>query len=197
MMLVEETVVPDAVLPVAALRAHLRMATGFAETAETDGFLAGLLRAALAAVEARTGKVVLERVFVLTLEGWRRVDAVALPVAPVAEVLGFAVAERAGPLEAVDAGRWWLERDAQRPRVRATGAALPAIPVGGRAELRFRAGMAAGWDGVPADLRQAVMLLAARSFERRFDEGGAAALPEAVAGLIAPWRVLRTFGGLA
>ena len=61
MMLIEETAPAAEALPVAALRGHLRLASGFdgpddaAETAALSGFL----RAAIATIEARTGKVLL------------------------------------------------------------------------------------------------------------------------------------------
>jgi len=56
-MLIEETNIPDAVLPLAAFKAHLRMGTGFSDTSLQDAVLGRFLRAALAAVEGRTGKV--------------------------------------------------------------------------------------------------------------------------------------------
>ena len=55
MLLVEETAPAQASLPVAALRGHLRMGSGFelVEDAAEDAALAGFLRAAIATVEAR------------------------------------------------------------------------------------------------------------------------------------------------
>ncbi len=102
MMLVEETEVPSAALPVAEFREHLRLGTGFAEDTLQDAVLESFLRAALGAVEARTGKVLLERDFSWTLEGWRAVDAQGLPVAPVSAVTGLALTNRAG--------KWWRWR---------------------------------------------------------------------------------------
>ena len=63
MMLIEETNVPDAVLPVEAFRMHLRLGTGFAQDGLQDPVLRSFLRAAMAAVEARTGKVLIIRRF--------------------------------------------------------------------------------------------------------------------------------------
>jgi len=56
-MLTEDTIVPTEALPIAAFREHLRMGTGFAEDTLQDGLLERHLRAALAAIEARTGKI--------------------------------------------------------------------------------------------------------------------------------------------
>ena len=57
MMLIEETAIADAALPVDQFKAHLRLGTGFAEDNVQDEVLKGFLRAAIAAIEARTGKV--------------------------------------------------------------------------------------------------------------------------------------------
>ena len=69
MMLIEESQLPEAALPVAALRRHLRLGTGFAEDDLQDAVLGSFLRAALAAIEARTGKALMARGFVWTLHG--------------------------------------------------------------------------------------------------------------------------------
>ncbi|MCE8441890.1 head-tail connector protein, partial [Rhodovulum sulfidophilum] len=56
MMLIEQTRVPGAALPLAQFKAQLRLGTGFAGEENQDAYLEALLRAAIAAVEARTGK---------------------------------------------------------------------------------------------------------------------------------------------
>jgi uncharacterized phiE125 gp8 family phage protein len=73
---------------------------------------------------------------------------------------------------------------------------LPVIPLGGRVEISFTAGFGVAWADVPADLRQAVMLLAAQFYETRHDVGdGVAGLPVAVQALIERWRTVRILGG--
>ena len=69
------------------------------------------------------------------------------------------------------AAGWRLVPDMARPRIEALGAALPMIPSGGRVEIDFTAGFGTGWSDVPADLRQAVLLLAAQYYELRHDGG--------------------------
>ena len=70
--------------PVAALRRHLRLGSGFEpiEDETEEAALAGFLRAAIATVEARTGKVLLTRVFRLRLEDWRDPAGQPLPPQP-------------------------------------------------------------------------------------------------------------------
>ncbi len=69
MNLSELSPVPQAELPVAQLKEHLRLGTGFADEAVQDGLLAGDLRAALAAIEGRTAKALIARDFLLELGG--------------------------------------------------------------------------------------------------------------------------------
>ena len=47
MMLIEETTVPEAALPLAEFKAHLRLGTGFSDDDVQDPVLPGFLRAAL------------------------------------------------------------------------------------------------------------------------------------------------------
>ena len=61
MMLVEVTTVPQAVLPVAAFKEHLRLGTGFSDADVQDGLLEAHLRAALAAIEARLDRLLDQR----------------------------------------------------------------------------------------------------------------------------------------
>ncbi|SLN45987.1 Phage gp6-like head-tail connector protein [Aquimixticola soesokkakensis] len=196
MMLVEQTTVPDAVLPVARFKDHLRLGTGFADDAVQDEVLATYLRAAMAAIEARTGKVLLERNFVWTLTAWRDLGAQSLPVAPARAITSLVIVDRLGAETVVDAARYVLEPDAHRPRLKATGFVLPQIPVAGQAKIAFSAGFGADWAGIPVDLAQAVMLLAAHYYEHRFATAAAeGVMPYGVSSLIERYRHVRLFGG--
>ncbi|SFP48949.1 head-tail connector protein [Tranquillimonas alkanivorans] len=195
MFLREEAKVTPEALPVAAFRDHLRLGTGFADDGVQDAVLEGCLRAALGRIEARCGKAVLRRRFSWRIGAWREAARQVLPRAPVSAVVSLALTDRFGAVAAVEAGRYRLAEDMHRPALVATGAALPAIPVGGSAEVVFEAGFGV-WADVPGDLAQAVLLLAAEFYEHRHDAGRAAvALPVAVAGLLEPWRGLRIGGG--
>ncbi|SMH55096.1 hypothetical protein [Maritimibacter sp. HL-12] len=195
MMLVEQTSVPGAALPVADFKDHLRLGTGFADDGVQDAVLEAYLRAAIAAIEARTGKALIARAFAWTLTAWRDLGAQALPVAPVSAITALTITDRLGGEEVVDAGRYWLEADMQRPRLVATGLTLPVIPVGGSAVIGFEAGFGPDWGDVPADLAQAVFLLAARYYEDRGAGAGEATMPAGVEALIARYRPMRLFGG--
>jgi uncharacterized phiE125 gp8 family phage protein len=197
MMLVEETAPPAEALPIGALRAHLRIGSGFelAADAAEDAALAGFLRAAIAAVEARTGKVLLTRRFRMRIEDWRDREAQPLPLAPVLSVHSVEIDDGDGQITMVPPGDLRLIPDQQRPLLVARGAMLPAIPDQGFVTIIFTAGFGTSWDHVPADLGQAVILLAAQYYEDRGSHGVAAVLPMAVAGLIERWRAVRTLAG--
>lgn len=196
MMLTELTAVPGAALPVQMVKDHLRLGTGFADDGMQDALLESCLRAAMTAIEARTGKALLTRSFRLVLERWRDAGAQALPVAPVAAVVSVTLFDAGETAIPVAPARWKLMADTHRPRLVSVGTLLPVVPEDGRAEIVFEAGFGATWAAVPADLAQAVLLLAGQFYETRHEPGGQAeALPRAVQLLVERWRNVRVLGG--
>lgn len=195
MMLSEVAPVAQAALPIAAFREHLRLGSGFADDGVQDALAESYLRAAIAAIEARTGKALIEREFALELERWRWPDTQALPVAPVVSVSSVTIVNRDGSASAVDPSLYRLVRDVQRPRIVAVGSLLPGVPEGGHVEVVFAAGFGPAWADVPPDLAQAVFLLAAEYHEYRHDAGASRALPAGVLALIERWRTVRVLGG--
>jgi uncharacterized phiE125 gp8 family phage protein len=198
MMLIEETSVADDVLPIVAFKAHLRLGSAFGQDSLQDEVLGSFLRAAMAAIEARTGKVLITRRFGWTLSFWRDASAQILPVAPVVGIVRVAQVGRDGVETDVDRQAYWLERDMQRPRLRASGACLPGIPHAGSVLIEFDAGYGATWDVLPADLRQAVLLLAAHYYEYR-DETALSdgCMPFGVSSLLERYKTFRLRGGAA
>ncbi|WP_039019191.1 head-tail connector protein [Halocynthiibacter namhaensis] len=194
MMLIEQTTIPTLSLPLAAFRDHLRLGTGFADDAVQDGVLERALRAALVMIETRTGKVLLQRDFIWRISGWRGQDCQALPVAPVSALISVQIVDRVGDVLVIDPSRYRLKEDDFRPQLVTTGGRLPSIPAAGEAEIGFQAGFGATWGDVPADLAQAVFMLAARLYENR-DGMDDSSLPGSVEGLIARYRTVRTLGG--
>ena len=196
MMLIEETSVPDAALPVTELKAHLRLGSGFAEDNVQDTVLTSFLRAAIAAIEARTGKVLIEHSFTWSLTAWRDPLGQALPVAPVSSIDEVTLIDRLGAEEIVDAATYRLEKDSQRPRLRPLAARLPCIPSGGSVDIAFSAGYGPAWADLPADLAQAVLLLAAHYYEFRHETAlGNGCMPFGVTSLIERYRTVRLFAG--
>ncbi|NNF89846.1 MAG: hypothetical protein HKM96_00590 [Boseongicola sp.] len=194
MILIEQTQVPDAALPVAEFRDHLQLGSGFADDGYQDAVLVPQLRAALAAIEGDTGKALFQRTFRYVVNAWRDLAHEVLPVAPVAAVQSFKVTDLAGVEELIPATAYRLVEDAHRPELRWLGLVLPTIPVGGHAEIVFEAGYSADWAGVPADLKQAVLMLAAHFYEHRTGPSDHA-VPGSLAVLLKRYKPFRLFGG--
>lgn len=192
MMMVELTAVPGTALPVAALAEQLRLARGFSDDGNQDQSLERCLRAALAAIEARIGKVVFARRFVLTLFGWQSAGAHVLPLAPIGQIDAVRLISRAGSETVVEPTLYRLRPDRHCPVLLAEGVRLPPPPPGGSIEVEFTAGFASDWPGIPADLQQAVLMLAAQFWgqEGTPDQG----IPFAVSVLLEPHRAVRLRG---
>lgn len=196
MMLTEQTTVPTLALPIAAFKTHLRLGTGFADDTLQDGLIESTLRAAISMIEGRIGKMLIARRFLWKIEDRRTGAEQALPVAPVTAVVSVTLVDAVDVAVVVDAARYKLVQDTHRPKLVATGSALPLVPISGRAEVVFDAGFGAAWAAVPADLAQAVLLLAAEYYEHRSETGVRdGGLPFGVVTLIERWRTVRVLGG--
>lgn len=198
MNLVELTEVPEAALPIARLKEHLRLGTGFPDDGVQDALLAGFLRAAISAIEGRTGKALLSRSFRLTVADWRRPDRQPLPMAPVTALTAVSLLGDDGSESPVPLAGLRLDADAQPPALASVSTLLPLIPPGGSAQVTFEAGFGPLWADVPADLAQAVLMLAAHYHEYRDMtalDGGC--MPFGVSALIERYRPLRLSGAFA
>ena len=196
MMLVEETTVPTSALPVAEFKDHLRLGSGFSDDGVQDAVLENYLRAAMAAIEARTGKILIEREFSWTLTAWRDDCRQPLPVAPVNAVSDVTLLDMQGQETVMDTDCWHLEPDMQRPSLQAVGACLPRLSTGGSVRIGMLAGFGPEWADLPADLAQAVMLLGAHYYEYRHDVSRSTpAMPIGVLALIERYRTVRLFMG--
>ena len=190
-MILTETA-PAAATPVtlSEFSAHLRLAYGFPDDGAEDALLDFYLRNAAGAIEARTGLALIRRGFLLRLSAWDRAGHAVLPVGPVEAIIAIRFVRGADVID-LSAGSWAIEPGTVRQRVTgAGGGALPMIPEAHIAELTFDAGFGPAAEDLPADLRHAVMLLAADYYERRHD-GDGPGMPMAVRGLIEPWRAVR------
>ena len=196
MMLVEQTGVPGEALPVTEFRDHLRLGTGFSDDGIQDIVLEAYVRASIAAIEARTGKVLITRRFTWKLTSWREMSRQYLPVAPVAAITEMKITDMQGNETIIDPSRYRLEQDSQRPRVVATSFSLPTIPSHGTVDVSFDAGYGASWSELPPGLGQAVFLLAAHFYENRSASGAREVpMPFGVSLLIDRYRTVRLFGG--
>ena len=163
----ELSAVPSASLPVQELADHLRLGSGFTDDGSEDTVLEAYLRAALSAVESRTGKAVFTRRFSWTLYSWNCPDRQGLPIAPVALIESVTLTTSSGSPTVVDPAQYRLIPDSNRPVLRSNAGLLPNIPNDGSVTLIFEAGFGPAWDDIPAGIQQAIKMLAAIYFDYR------------------------------
>ena len=148
-----------------------------------DAEIAALVRSASALCEAFTGQLLIAREVnevVPAAPGWRR-----LAGTPVRAILDVSAALADGSGAALPVGAYAVDIDgAGDGWVRSMGVLAP----GSRLRVRYRAGLAENWDGVPEPLRHGVLRLAAHLHMHRDDEAGP---PAAVTALWRPWRRMR------
>ena len=196
MMLIEQTQVPDAALPVMEFRDHLQLGSGFADDGLQDPVLLSQLRAALVAIEAETGKVILPRTYKYVVTAWWNAARQTLPVAPVSAIQSLTITNLGGGEDVASTEDYRLVRDAHAPCLVSNVWSLPVIPVGGTAEIVFDAGYGLGWSDAPADLRQAILMLAAHYYENRAASGDRAfRMPSGPAAICARHKPIRIGGG--
>ena len=192
MLLNEVSPAPVNPVPLKEFAAHLRLASGFTDDGSEDALLELYLRNATAVIEARTGKALISRPYMLQVASWNWRGHVVLPIGPVAAVDQIDLV-RQGTTISLSPDEWSVEPGSGRQRLTAPGGgALRVLPHGSIAEIRFSAGFGATWNDVPDDLRQAVLLLATHFFERRggedaLDDG----LPHGVLPIIERHRPIR------
>jgi uncharacterized phiE125 gp8 family phage protein len=163
----------DRVAAIADVKALLRIATG-----DEDALIAAFVETALSLAERFTGRMTIARTMTETLPAscaWQMLSAV--PVSSISAVVNAEGVPLAADAYAIDIdtdGRGWVR----------------VIDAGGDtlADVTLSAGTASDWAGLPAPLRQGVILLAAHLFVER---DAVTPPPAAVTALWRPFRVMR------
>lgn len=169
--------------PGAPALAELKDWLGVRTPAE-DALLSGLLASALEACEAFTGTMPLVQTCAEVLPvpaDWQRLSA--RPVSAITHVHGLPA----------DGATFALPGDAYVVDIDADGTGLIRVlqpGAAGRVEVRYLAGLASQWSGLPEGLRHGTIRLAAHLYRSR-DAAQDSVLPAAVAALWRPWRQVR------
>lgn len=170
---------PPLPVPIEQAKAYLRLSGS-----EEDALLAGLVRTASELCESFTRIALVEREVeeaVPATPAWTR-----LGLAPVRAILSLAEPGEAGEAAVLATGDYAIDIDAAGEgwvRVLRSGGAARVL-------VRYRAGQAKDWNGVPEPLCQGIVRLAAHLYTHRDDESGGAP-PAAVTALWLPYRRLR------
>jgi len=159
---------------------------------DEDGVLADLIGSARVHVEAQTRRALITQHWRLVRDAWPPDGRVAVLPAPLRTLTAVRIYRQDGSTDAIDPAAFVADTASARLTF-----ANGAPPAPGRAfagiELDVEVGYGDAATDVPADLRQAIRLLLAHWYENRGVVAlgqGVAALPETVAALIAPYRVL-------
>ena len=154
-------------------------------TAQDDTALTGLLRAGLETCEGFTGLMPLEAECeeVLPLRGgWQM-----LFTRPVQAITALDGLSANGARSALPASAYAIELDAN-----GGGRVMVTVPGdAARFAVRFTAGLAPGWEGLPESLRHGLLRLAAHQHRERETSGAGPLPPASVAALWRPWRRMR------
>lgn len=176
----------DVPVSLAEAKAYLRV-----EGPEEDALIVGLVRTAAELCEAFTGQLLLRRAVTETIAAdgeWHRLTGF-----PVIWVDGVDALAADGSTETLDDDESW----AASFGIGGTGMVgvlaglrLASGAAAERAIVRYRAGLAEDWNGVPEPLRQGMLRLVAHLHAHR-DAADDAGPPAAVAALWRPWRRMR------
>ena len=168
----------DRAAVVAAVKAMLRVAS-----TDEDALIAAFAETALGLAEHFTGQALIAREMrdrMPASAAWQRIGAAPVrAISGVETLAGVALATTGYAIELDAAGDGWV-------RVSDAGGATQVVAV-------FTAGLSADWAGLPAPLRQGVVLLAAYLFDARDDS---AAPPIAVTALWRPFRRIALTAGV-
>lgn len=168
-MLINETQTANLALPIEAFKAHLCLGRGFDEVSLQTEMLVHYVRAAIAAVEGRCAKILLERRFTYRTQFWAQDAFYTLPVAPVRSLESLHLIDRSGVRQLLSVDLYRIEVGLHGTRLYVGQGGLPPISKDAVAEVAFKAGYGSAWSQVPSDLAQATLLLATHFYEYRHE----------------------------
>jgi uncharacterized phiE125 gp8 family phage protein len=161
---------------------------------DDDDVIAALIAGARVHVEAQTRRALITQSWRLVRDAWPDNGRVPILPVPLRELTAARVYRLDGAAQELDEAAFVAET-AAAPAVLSYVSGAPPAPgrVAGGIELDVEVGYGDAPADVPADLRQAIRLLVAHWYENRgliAIGSGIAVLPQTVAALLAPYRVL-------
>ena len=157
-----------------------------------DGLVGTLIAAARLHVEGHTGRALIAQTWRLVLDRWPAGGWVPLPVAPAASLVAVTATDADWTPHELELEQFALDGPAGRLLLPQSVAGMPVLRRQQGIAIDYVAGYGEAAEDVPADLRQAVLVLVAYWFENRdaaLDSG--AGTPAAFARLLATYRRVR------
>jgi uncharacterized phiE125 gp8 family phage protein len=183
LLLTAPTVEP---LSLAEAKAFLRV-----ETSDDDELIGALIAGSRIHVEAQTRRALITQSWRLAIDAWPDDGRLTIIPAPLQTLTAARVFDFDNNVQALDTGAFVLDKGAS-----ALIFAPWALPAPGRASAGIELDVTVGYGDaavdVPEPLRQAIRLLVAHWYDNRelTTAGTTATLPQTVAALIAPYRML-------
>ena len=134
------------------------------DTAE-DGLIATLIAAARLHIEGVTGKALLAQSWRVVLDAWPENRTVRLPVSPFISLTGIKAFDADGNEHVVGLAQFWGEPDRLLLPINVAG--MPGLRERQGIEVEYVAGFGTAPSDVPADIRQALLVLVGYWFEHR------------------------------
>jgi uncharacterized phiE125 gp8 family phage protein len=155
-----------------------------------DALIASMISSARSQVESRTRRALMTQSWRIVLDRWPSSGAVASPVSPLREIVAARVRDETGEPQALDTDIF-IPNTASSSGLIAFDASRVIHPIPNLAgiEIDIEAGYGAAAD-IPAPLVQAIRLLLARAYEYRGQGERIDTLPDGIAELLAPYRVV-------
>jgi uncharacterized phiE125 gp8 family phage protein len=158
-----------------------------------DGLLTTLITAARLHVEGVTGKALLAQSWRVVLDAWPTGNVVKLPVVPPMSLTGITAYDGEGEPHQIALAQFVADGPGGPARLHLPGvvAGLPVLRDAGGIEIEYVAGYGTDPTDVPADFRQALLVLVAYWFEHRdavIVAGSGAVVPPGYDGVLARHR---------
>ena len=194
MILSETHPIPSESLPVEALKAHLRMGSGFAEDTLQEPVLLGFLSAAVTAIESRISQILVQREFLWEAPSQTIIGgSLRLPIRPVRKIVEIQYLNSTNETKVLAEDTYQILQHGDRQLLQCNN-----IDVAKHTSLlvTMQVGLHERLSSVSADLLQAVMLLAAHFYEYREETNLAGGcMPFGVLSLIERYRPCRIYAG--
>jgi len=173
-------------LTLAEAKAYLRV-----ETADDDDVITALMAGARVHVEARTRRALITQEWRLVLDAWPDDGRIQVRPAPLQTLSAARVYDLDNNASSIDTQSFVADLAASQ-LIFAPWALSQPQRIAAGIELDVVCGYGVSASDVPEPLRQAIRLLVAHWYENRglVTSGGTTALPESVAALLAPYRMV-------
>ncbi|MDP1729862.1 MAG: head-tail connector protein [Devosia sp.] len=155
-----------------------------------DALIETLITAARLHIESTTGRALIAQTWRVVLDCWPAERVLRLPVSPLIGLTTVTAYDAQGAAHAIALAQFQSEAAPARLLLPQTIDGMPVMRERQGIEIDYAAGHGSAAGDVPADLRQALLVLVSGWFEHR-DAADAAEPPAAFHRLVAPYRSVR------